>query len=121
LQVHQSQNPAFKRLTNMRITIAHGKTKQEATEAVDQAIDAAFRDLSLGPLKFTDHQKSWKGSVMSFSLNARLGFLANPIRGTVEVTDRDITIDADLALLNKLIPEERVRTSIETRVRGLLT
>jgi len=31
-----------------------------------------------------------------------VGFLSNPIRGTVEVTDREITIDVDLGLIKNL-------------------
>jgi hypothetical protein len=58
---------------------------------------------------------------MTFSLVAKMGFLSNPIRGLVEVTDENITIDADLGLLARLMPQEKVRTVVETRVRGLLT
>ncbi len=105
----------------MRITIAHHKTKQEAIAAVDRAIDDAFRGFALGPIEFVNAQKSWQGSLMTFSVNAKLGFLSNPIRGTVEVTEREITIDADLGLIKNVIPEEKVRTSVESRVRGLLT
>ena len=41
--------------------------------------------------------------------------------GTVAVTDQDVTIDADLGFLGKLMPEEKVRTTVESRVRSLLT
>jgi hypothetical protein len=105
----------------MRITIAHRKTKQEAIDAVDRAIQDAFQGLPIAAIRFTDQKKAWNGSVMSFSMNARLGFLNNPISGTVEVTDRDITIDADLGLLNTLLPQEKIKTTVESRVKGLLT
>jgi hypothetical protein len=58
---------------------------------------------------------------MTFSMTARMGFLTNPIRGTVEVRDQDVTIDADLGIFSRLIPESKIRTSMESRVRGLLT
>jgi len=57
---------------------------------------------------------------MTFSLTAKMGMLRNPIRGTVEVTDQDVTIDADLGILGRLFPEEKFRTAVESRVRGLL-
>jgi hypothetical protein len=105
----------------MRITISHSKTRQQAMDAVDRAIEEAFRGLAIGPIEVVDQKKSWSGSVMTFSLVAKMGFLKNPISGTVEVTDRDLTIDADLGMLNRLIPEDKVRSSVETKVRGLLT
>jgi len=105
----------------MRVTIAHRKTKQAAIDAVDRAMQDAFQLLAVGPIAMTNPQKAWNGSVMTFSVTARMGLLQNPIKGTAEVTDTDITIDMDLGLLGKLIPEERVRTSVESGVRGLLT
>jgi hypothetical protein len=47
--------------------------------------------------------------------------LSSPIKGFVDVTDKDITIDADLGLLEKLLPIKSATTAIESRIRGLLT
>ena len=105
----------------MRITISHNKSKSEAMKAVDQAIDDAFRSLAAGPVTLTNPQKSWNGSVMKFSLTAKMGFLQNSISGTVDVTDKDVTIDADLGMLSKLLSAEKLRATVESRVRGLLT
>lgn len=104
----------------MRITIAHTKGQQQMTQIVDQAFDDVFRGLVPGPLTITGQQKAWQGSVMKFSLIARMGFIKNPISGTVEVTERDVTIDADLGLLGNLIPARDVRSNLETRLRKLL-
>jgi hypothetical protein len=71
-------------------------------------------------LQITNQHRSWNGSVMTFGLTASVGFLQNPIRGTVEVTDREITIDADLGLLEKLISRETFKTSVEGSLRKLL-
>jgi hypothetical protein len=46
--------------------------------------------------------------------------LSSGIKGTVEVTDRDVTIDADLGLLEKLLPAKGARAALEGRIRGLL-
>jgi Putative polyhydroxyalkanoic acid system protein (PHA_gran_rgn) len=105
----------------MRITISHNKSKERAIQMVDQAIEDAFTGLALGPIQIVNQQKSWSGSVMKFSLTAKMGFLKNPVAGTVEVTDRDVTIDADLGMLNRFIPEDKVRTTVEMKVRGLLS
>lgn len=105
----------------MRITIGHRKTRAEAVRAVDQAMTDVFSGLAAGPLTVTTPQKSWNGSAMTFSLIAQMGFLKNPISGMVTVTEKDITIDADLGFLSRLFPEEKVRTTVESRVRGLLT
>jgi hypothetical protein len=50
-----------------------------------------------------------------------MGLLSTPIKGTIEVTDRDLTIDLDLGLLGRFIPATKARDAISTRVQGLLT
>ncbi len=105
----------------MRITIAHSKGQQQMVQTVDRAFDEVFRGVMPGPLAITDQQKTWTGSVMKFSLIARMGFIKNPISGTVEVTDRDVTIDADLGMLGNLIPAREVQSNLETRFRQLLS
>jgi Putative polyhydroxyalkanoic acid system protein (PHA_gran_rgn) len=104
----------------MRITIAHSKGQQQMIHLVDRAFEDAFRSLVPGPVSITDQQKAWQGSVMRFSLIARMGFIKNPISGTVEVTERDVTIDADLGMLGNLIPAREVQSNLETRLRKLL-
>ena len=88
---------------------------------VDRAFDDVFRGLIQGPVIITHQRKSWEGSVMTFSLIAKMGFVKNPVSGTVEVTDRDVTFDADLGMLGNLISAQKVQSTLETRLRGLLT
>jgi len=105
----------------MRITIAHSKSKAQAIQAADRAVEEVFRGLAMGPVTIVNHQKTWNGSVMTFSLTAKMGFLQNPISGTVAVTNEDVTIDADLGRLSRLLTAENFRAAVESRVRGLLT
>jgi len=104
----------------MRITIAHSKGQQQMTQTVDRVFDEAFRSVVPGPLTISDQQKAWDGSVLRFSLIARLGFIKNPISGTVEVTEYNVTIDADLGMLGNLISAREVQSNLETRLRRLL-
>jgi hypothetical protein len=46
--------------------------------------------------------------------------MSTPVKGTVEVTDHDFTIDADLGMLERLVPEKKVREMITTKAKGLL-
>ena len=87
---------------------------------VDRAFDEAFRGVVPGPVTLTKQEKTWQGSMMKFSLIARMGFIKNPISGTVEVTERDVTIDADLGMLGNLVPAREVQSNLETRLRKLL-
>ena len=48
-------------------------------------------------------------------------FLSTPIRGTIEVTEKDVKIDADLCILERFIPAGAAREAIGKRIRGLLT
>jgi hypothetical protein len=50
-----------------------------------------------------------------------MGFLRTPIHGSALVTEKDVTLDVDLGIFNKLIPEELARNRIGTQIKGLLT
>ena len=105
----------------MRVIVPHNKTKQEVKMAVEQSIDRIFAGVATGPIELTDRKKHWSGESLIFSFTARMGFLHTPIHGSALVTDREVTLDVDLGLLNKLIPEELARNRIDAQVKGLLT
>jgi hypothetical protein len=103
----------------MRITIAHNKSKQEVVDSIDRGFDDAFRMEGL-PVKLELQQKTWQGSTMTFALNAKVAFMSSPIKGRINVTDRDVTIDADLGMFERLVSEEKVSGALSTRFKGLL-
>lgn len=104
----------------MRITVSHSRPKEQVKANVDRSFDDLFRGVAGIPLQLTNEQRNWNGDTLSFSFSAKVGFLSAPIKGTVEVTDRDIIVDADLGLLEKLLPAASARPAIEDRIRGLL-
>lgn len=104
----------------MRITVSHNKSKDQIIQTVDRSFDDLFKGSPLVPIQVTNEKRQWQGSTLVFSFNAKMGLLSAPIKGTVEVTDRDLTIDADLGLLEKLLGGGMSR-AVEGRVKGLLT
>jgi hypothetical protein len=72
------------------------------------------------PMRLVVKEKSWQGSIMSFTLSAKMGFVSTPIKGTIEVKDHKLIVDADLGLLNRLLPEKSVREVFGNRIKGLL-
>jgi len=88
--------------------------------SVDRSFSDLFRGAGVIPIQFIEEKRSWRDSTLTFSLSVKMGLLSTPIKGTVEVTDRDLTIDADLGLLERLIPTDKARQAITSRVRGLL-
>ena len=103
----------------MRITIAHKKPKQEVIDSIDRGFDDVFRMDGL-PVKLVLEQKNWQASTMTFALNAKIGFMSSPIKGTIEVSDRDVTIDADLGMFERFVSEDKVRGALSERFKGLL-
>ena len=104
----------------MRITITHNKPKQEVVDSIDRGFDDVFKMDGL-PVKLVLEQKSWQGSTMTFALSAKMGFMSSPIKGTIDVTDRDVTIDADLGMFERFVSEDKVRGALATKFKGLLT
>lgn len=57
---------------------------------------------------------------MSFLLTAKMGIMSTPIKGTVDVTDKDLTIDVDLGMFNRFVDEKSAQQMIGNRIKGLL-
>jgi hypothetical protein len=104
----------------MRITIEHKRTKAEVIESVDRSFEQMFQGFSGIPVRLVVEQKSWLGSVLSFALGAQMGGFSTPIKGTVEVTDIELIVDADLGMLGRFVPENAASDLIGKRIKGLL-
>ena len=104
----------------MRLIIPHNRPKDEIIRAVDQALDDLFEKSIPIPVQLVEQQRSWQGSKLTFVLLAKMGLLSTPIKGIVEVSDRDILIDVDLGTLEHLVPAEKARHILASRIKGLL-
>jgi hypothetical protein len=104
----------------MRITIAHTRTKAEIIQAIDRSFNDAFQGAAGLPVQIVVDQKSWVGSTLTFALKAKMGFVSTPIKGTVEVTEHDVIVDADLGMLNRFVSEDKIKDLLGSRVKKLL-
>ena len=104
----------------MRITVLHNRSKEEVKQSVDRSFNDLFEGIVVLPLRLVEEQKTWQGNTLIFSLTAKMGLVSTPIKGTIDVTDREITIDVDLGMLERLIPTTKAREVVSSRVRGLL-
>ena len=104
----------------MRVTISHSRPPEELKQAVDRSLDDVFRAVLVLPVQLLDEKRAWQGNTLNFSLVAKMGAISTPIKGTVEITDRDITVDVDLGLLERLVPANKAREVLGNRIKGLL-
>jgi hypothetical protein len=104
----------------MRVTVSHNKPKAEVIRVVDRSFDDLFRGTGFIPLQIVNEQRSWQGGMLTFSFDAKFGLISAPIKGFVEVTDKDLTIDADLGLFERLLPKKQAQAALEGNIRGLL-
>jgi len=104
----------------VKITVPHNRSREEVIQSVDRSFNELFQGIVILPLRFVEERRMWQGNTLTFSFTAKMGLVSTPIKGTVEVTDRDLTIDVDLGMLERLIPAAKVREAVTDRVRGLL-
>jgi hypothetical protein len=104
----------------MRVTVSHNRPVAEVKQAVNRSFDDLFKTIVNLPIQLLQEQRSWNEDKLAFSLVAKMGPLSTPLKGTIEVTDRDITIDVDLGLLERLTPVAKRREALGQRLRGLL-
>ena len=105
----------------MRITVSHNRRKEEITRSLDRSFDDLFKGFGSVPIQIANEKRTWTGSRMDFSFDAKLGIVSSPIKGFVDVTDTDVTVDADLGWLERLFPAKQARATLEHKVRGLLS
>jgi len=105
----------------MRVSVSHNGRKEEIIRSVERAFDDLFEGFGTVPIQIVNESRRWTGSRMEFSLSAKVGIVKTPIKGFVDVTDKVVTIDADLGWLEKLFPAKQAQAVIEQRVKGLLT
>ncbi len=104
----------------MRIIVTHNRPKEEVKHAIGRSFDDLFKTATNLPLQLVPEQRSWTADQLRFSLLAKMGPLSTPIKGIIDVTDRDLTIDVDLGMFEKLFPAEKVRDALSNRIKGLL-
>lgn len=104
----------------MRVTVSHNRPPEEIKQAVDRSFDDLFKSIAVLPVQLVQEQRKWDGNNLSFSLVAQMGMMSTPIKGTILITDHDLTIDADLGIFERFIPQQKVRDVLSDRVKGLL-
>jgi len=105
----------------MRVTVSHNGRKEEILRSVDRSFDDLFKGVGSVPIQIVNESRKWTGNRMDFSFDAKVGIVSTPIKGFVDVTDKDVTVDADLGWLEKLFLGKQTQAALERRVRGLLT
>jgi hypothetical protein len=104
----------------VRISVSHERPVEQVKQSVDRSFDDLFKSIAGTPVQLLNEQRTWQGDTMSFSLTAKVGFMNAPIKGSIEVTDHEVIINADLGILERLLPTEKLTENVTTRVKGLL-
>lgn len=105
----------------MKLIIPHHKTKNEAIGIIDRGAERLFTGAAGGSVEIGDEKKEWNGSTMNFSFTGRLGFIAVPLAGTIDVDEQNVTVNLDLPpMVKNFLGEDKVSGRIEQSVRGLL-
>jgi hypothetical protein len=105
----------------MRVTVSHNRRKEEIMRSVDRSFDDLFKGFGTVPIQIVNESRKWIESRMDFSFDAKVGIVSTPIKGFVDVTDKEVTVNADLGWLERLFPAKQIRAALEGRVQGLLT
>ena len=106
---------------SMRVTVSHNRRKEEIMRSVDRSFNDLFKGFGTVPIQIVNESRKWTGTRVDFSFDAKVGIVSTPIKGFVDVTDKDVTVDADLGWLERLIPAKQTQAALEGRIKGLLT
>ena len=105
----------------MRISVTHNKTREHVKQSIESALSQAMTAMPSTAVEVSNFERSWRGSTMTFSLDAKAGFLRKRIQGALRVTDSEVILDAELGLLEKLFPMEKFKDAIQHKVDQMLS
>ena len=104
----------------MRVTIAHDKGQAEAIRHVNNGADQLFQGAGSAGVEIRNLERRWDANTLTFSFTGKMGPFTAPIRGTVLVAEKDLTIDMDLGVVEKFLPADKIRQNIEAGARKML-
>jgi len=84
--------------------------------SVDRSFDDLFRAFGTVPIQIVNESRKWTGSRMDFSFDAKMGILSTPIKGFVDVTDKDVMQIWDG--WKDCFPQSRRRQHLKSGSRG---
>jgi hypothetical protein len=105
----------------MRVTVSHNRRKEDIVRSLDRSFDDLFQAFGTVPIKIVNESRKWTGSRMDFSFHAKVGIVSTPIKGFVDITDKSVTVEADLGWLERLFPAKETQAALAGRIKGLLT
>lgn len=105
----------------MKVTLPHKKSQIEVMQVVDKSSDSLFAGVAGPAIEIVDQRKEWVGTTMHFSFTGRMGFISVPLKGTIEVGDKEVVVDCELpSLVQQFIGESKLGANIEKKVQLLL-
>jgi hypothetical protein len=105
----------------MKVTVTHKKSQLEAIRMVDKGANGLFAGAAGPSVEITDQKKEWVGPVMHFSFTAKMGFIAVPLTGTIDVGDQNVVVDCEMpSFVDKFLGDGKVSSVIEKKVQALL-
>ena len=104
----------------MTVVVEHGLGKAAAMPVMEKALDKLLAGLGSG-IEILDKKTNWNDSTMQFSFTGKVGYIAIPLGGTIDVAASSVTVIMDLPpMVKTFIGEEKIQRTIEKNVRELL-
>ena len=104
----------------MRVTVEQELGQAEAMRRVDHGATQLLSSAGGAGVEIRNLQKTWDANTLTFSFTGKMGPFTAPIRGTVVVNENNVIIDVDLGIVEKFMPQDKIRRDIEMGARGML-
>lgn len=105
----------------MKVVVEHGLGQEAVKPVMDKALGNILGGLGGSSIEIVDKKSAWDGSTMRYSFTGKVGYIAIPLAGTIDVAEKCVTVTMDLPpMVKTFIGEEKIQRSIEKNVRELL-
>jgi hypothetical protein len=104
----------------MRIQRSHDLGRAAAIKKIDTFLNGLMaRPLPAG-VKVKDAQKKWDGGRMAFSCRFSKGIMGASVRGTVDVSEKDVVLNCALpSLITTFVGVDKIKRVIHEQVDEL--
>lgn len=105
----------------MKVVVQHALGKDAAMPVMERCLDHLLGGLGSG-VEILDKKTAWTDSRMRFSFTAKVGYIAVPLAGTIDVGESSVTVDMELPpLVKTFIGEEKIKRVIAENVHEMLS
>lgn len=105
----------------MQTIVPHEKGQLAAKSLIDKSIQPLIESIPTGSVKISELKTEWDNNTLLFSFKGKKGIFSSTIHGTVQVDEKDITVNVDLpGIVKHFVNDDQITAAIQAKAKQIL-